>query len=78
MWMERTPIEIKDKLFPVLEKHSDETRKLILDDVYEDIIATQIPDFGQLAPIMQEVGKPIFEISREDIKSRSTSEVEFS
>ncbi len=66
MWMDRIPAEIREKLFPVLEKHSDEKRKLILDDVEKEIIAAEIPDFGQLAPIMQEVGKPVFEISQDD------------
>jgi len=65
VWMKRIPEQIETCLIPILKKHSTEKRQLcpLNQDQY---IAAQIPDFGTLAPLMQEVGKAVFAISRDD------------
>jgi cellulose biosynthesis protein BcsQ len=65
MWTNRIPHQITTSLVPILGKHSNEHRQLC-PWKQEDFIAAQIPDFGTLAPLMQEVGKPIFSITQED------------
>ncbi|ABR86783.1 chromosome partitioning protein [Pseudomonas aeruginosa] len=67
LWMGRLPVEIENSLRPVLEIYSDglylpalSTRSV------ENSIAVEIPDFNQLAPLMQEVGKAVFNIDRLD------------
>lgn len=74
LWMKRIPEQISNFLVPVLLKNSTKERNLcpISIDAY---IATQIPDFGTLAPLMQEVGKPVFGIQQEDTKSITESGV---
>lgn len=65
VWMKRIPEQIATHLVPVLEKHSSLERKLC--PLSEGgFIAAQIPDFGTLAPLMQEVGKPVFSVTQED------------
>ncbi|MES2684884.1 MAG: ParA family protein [Pseudomonadota bacterium] len=65
VWMKRIPEQIETSLVPALKKHSTEKRELcpLGKDEY---IAAQIPDFGTLAPLMQEVGKAVFSIVQED------------
>lgn len=65
MWMNRIPVQIASNLVPTLKKHSTDDRNLcpLTADEY---IAAQIPDFGSLAPLMQEVSKAIFDIKQED------------
>jgi hypothetical protein len=65
MWMKRIPEQIATYLVPALEKYSSPERSLCPFN-QEDFIAAQIPDFGTLAPLMQEVGKPVFGITQED------------
>lgn len=65
MWQTRLPLEVKDKLRPVLRRHSKGGRELYLPGGNKEV-ATSIPDFGQLAPLMQEVGKAVFSIERDD------------
>lgn len=65
LWMKRLPQEITASLKPVLNKHSTAKRNLFLPNGLEKI-AIEIPDFNQLAPLMQEVGKAVFNIARED------------
>ncbi|CAH0352503.1 AAA family ATPase [Aquabacterium sp. CECT 9606] len=64
LWMTRLPKEIAASLKPVMKKHGS------LDQMYLPTstkpIAIEIPDFNQLAPLMQEVGKAVFDISRAD------------
>ena len=65
LWQSRIPVEIRAKLRPVLKAH-EAGQVLYLASKTKRDITTSIPDFGQLAPLMQEVGKPVFGISRED------------
>ena len=65
LWIKRIPEQIETYLLPVLKKHSSDKRSLCSFSK-EDYIATQIPDFGTLAPLMQEVGKAVFSIQQED------------
>jgi chromosome partitioning protein len=65
LWQSRIPLEIRKKLKLVLERHSTDGMKLFPLAAKGEVV-TSIPDFGQLAPLMQEVGKPVFQISKED------------
>ena len=65
VWLKRIPEQIATHLVPVLLKHSTADRPLCPLNP-EQFIAAQIPDFGTLAPLMQEVGKPVFGISQQD------------
>lgn len=64
LWMDRLPIEIVKQLKPTLDKHSKES-KLYLPSSNGPVVA-QVPDFNQLAPLMQEVGKAVFSLKQED------------
>lgn len=64
MWQSRLPVEIKQKLRPVLKKHTKKVQLYLPSGNRE--VATSIPDFGQLAPLMQEVGKAVFSITQQD------------
>lgn len=76
VWMKRIPEQINECLLPILKSESTSTRDLCPID-HESYIAAQIPDFGSLAPLMQEVGKPVFEISQEDTALITTSGAEW-
>lgn len=65
VWMKRIPEQIATYLVPALAKHSTPERVLCQMSPNQ-FIATQIPDFGTLAPLMQEVGKPVFNILQEE------------
>lgn len=65
LWMDRLPTEIVKQLQPVCERHSSEGRNLYL-PTSENTIVAKIPDFNQLAPLMQDVGKAVFSIDRAD------------
>lgn len=62
LWMSRLPKEITSALKPVMRKHGP---NLYLPS-FNKPIAVEIPDFNQLAPLMQEVGKAVFNIVRTD------------
>lgn len=62
LWMARLPKEIASALKPVMRKHGSD---LYLPS-YPKPIAVEIPDFNQLAPLMQEVGKAVFNVVRAD------------
>lgn len=64
LWMDRLPIEIVNQLEPTLNKHSKGS-KLYLPTSNDPVVA-KIPDFNQLAPLMQDVGKAVFSLSQED------------
>lgn len=66
LWMDRLPKEITISLKPVLLAHESKTSIKLYLPVKGKNIALEIPDFNQLAPLMQEVGKAVFNISRED------------
>lgn len=64
LWMDRLPKEIITKLKPVMTKH-EAGRKLYL-PTSKKAIASEIPDFNQLAPLMQEVGKAVYNLEQSD------------
>ncbi|WP_230432171.1 ParA family protein [Plesiomonas shigelloides] len=64
LWMDRLPAEIVKQLEPVFKKHSKDTN-LYLPTSSNPIVA-QVPDFNQLAPLMQEVGKAVFSLAQSD------------
>lgn len=67
LWMERIPLAVEERLIPVLREFSTDTLNLAEYVNGENgISATEIPDFGSLAPLMQEYGKPVYTITRED------------
>lgn len=63
LWMTRIPRKITSVLKPVMLKHGSKNLYLPKSD---DSVAAEIPDFNQLAPLMQLVGKAVFNISQED------------
>ncbi len=65
LWMSRLPKEIALSLKPVMQEYENKYNKLYLPNTSKPI-AVEIPDFNQLAPLMQEVGKAVFNIERED------------
>lgn len=60
MWLDRIPVAIADKLLPMLVKHSSADRDLTSGLDKATALVAQIPDFGSLAPCMQELGKGSF------------------
>ncbi|MEC4594124.1 ParA family protein [Nitrospirillum amazonense] len=64
LWMGRLPKQIQSSLRPVMKKYS-KTQELYLPGTGKTT-AVDIPDFGQLAPLMQDVGKAVFNVSQED------------
>lgn len=64
LWMSRLPKEIGGSLKPVMKRHGLES-ELYLPSATKPI-AVEIPDFNQLAPLMQEMGKAVFNITRQD------------
>jgi chromosome partitioning protein len=64
LWMDRLPKEIVSTLKPVMGRQG------LIRDYYlptqSKPIAVEIPDFNQLAPLMQDTGKAVFNIERED------------
>ncbi|WP_425254427.1 ParA family protein [Janthinobacterium sp. NFX145] len=76
LWMDRLPKEIVASLKPVFSKISTE-KKYYLPTINKPI-AIEIPDFNQLAPLMQDVGKAVFNIQREDTARISESGIPWS
>jgi chromosome partitioning protein len=74
VWIKRIPDQIATYLLPILLKHSTPEHQLCPLKSSE-YIAAQIPDFGSLAPLMQEVGKPVFDIAQEDTANITESGV---
>ena len=64
LWMDRLPIEITNQLKPIFDKHS-KASKLYLPTSINPVVA-KVPDFNQLAPLMQEVGKAVFSLQQAD------------
>ncbi len=67
LWMRRLPLEIDSKLKPI---YSEAAESLYLPTqkykTAKHSISVEIPDFNQLAPLMQEVGKAVFNIAQAD------------
>ncbi|MHC1754333.1 MAG: ParA family protein [Methanosarcina sp.] len=68
LWMNRIPIKVKNELLPVLKKYSTDEIDLTSGLDETNVVAATIPDFGSLSPLMQEFGKAIFQVEREDTK----------
>lgn len=66
MWMNRIPEAVDEQLLPVLREYSDKERDLTGGLVRGTVLITEIPDFGSLAPCMQEWGKAVFQITQAD------------
>ena len=69
LWMQRLPIEIDAKLKPIYSE--DPIREHLYLPTQNaksatNSISVEIPDFNQLAPLMQEVGKAVFNIEQAD------------
>ena len=63
LWMKRVPNSVFEELIPKIGSVDNSTiTKLTLDN----IIVTEIADFGSLSPCSQEVGKAIYNITQED------------
>lgn len=69
LWMSRLPTEVTNSLKPVMLKHSKVSELYLPTEkskAKKNAIAVEIPDFNQLAPLMQEVGKAVFNLSQQD------------
>lgn len=78
LWMQRLPIEIDDKLKPIyFNDPVGESLYLPTQEVKsaQNSISVEIPDFNQLAPLMQEVGKAVFNIDQADTSLITKSHV---
>ncbi|MBA0038660.1 AAA family ATPase [Pantoea sp. BIGb0393] len=64
MWMDRIPAEIDNKIKPLMG--DDKYLPEFAGDSKGSAIVIEIPDFNQLAPLMQEVGKAVFNINQSD------------
>lgn len=64
LWMARLPQKIETSLRPVMDRFTGKN-KLFLPTA-SNPIAIEVPDFNQLAPLMQEVGKAVFNIAQKD------------
>lgn len=78
LWMQRIPVAVTDQLLPVLKRYSNEERDLSSGLSSTNISVTEIPDFQSLAPLMQEFGKPVFAIDRDDTAAITDSKVPWS
>ncbi|WP_043689698.1 ParA family protein [Luteimonas huabeiensis] len=73
LWQQRLPAEVRRVLRPVLQAHSEKDRVLYLPQSEKKVVAASISDFGQLAPLMQEVGKAVFLLDQSDTARISES-----
>jgi len=70
--MNRLPKEINSSLKSVIQKYESQGDALYL-PTGGKTIAVEIPDFNQLAPLMQEAGKAVFSLDRQDTAMISES-----
>lgn len=68
LWMDRIPKIIDSDLFPVLKSHKNGEKVLISAAAKKKPVAAEIPDFQTLGVLMQEFGKPVFSITKDDTK----------
>lgn len=68
-WIDKLPVQFEDKLRPILQKHSIAERDLTNGCDASNCVVASIPDFVSLAPLMQELGKPVFGIEQKDSKA---------
>ncbi len=64
LWMGILPEKIELSLRPVMKKYGGNDSLFLPSS--NDPIAIEIPDFNQLAPLMREVGKAVFNIAQKD------------
>ena len=69
MWMDRIPAKVQTSLFPSISEFSTDDRDLTSGLNGEAIVVSQIRDFEGLAPIMQECGKAMFDITIDDTRA---------
>ncbi|TWA61697.1 cellulose biosynthesis protein BcsQ [Azospirillum brasilense] len=68
LWMDRIPGKIESKLLPAVKQFSTSDWDLTCGlDARQGIVA-KIPDFGSLAPLLQETGKPVFQLTPRDTR----------
>lgn len=72
MWMDRIPAKVESSLFPSISTFNIDGRDLTSGLHGTGIVVSQIRDFEGLAPIMQECGKAMFDITIDD--TRATNE----
>jgi chromosome partitioning protein len=72
MWMDRIPEKVESALFPSISQFNEDGRDLTSGLHGAGIVVSQIRDFEGLAPIMQECGKAMFDITISD--TRATNE----
>jgi len=68
MWMDRIPLKVASSLFPAINKFSDATHDVTSNLKGDKIVVSRIRDFEGLIPIMQEHGKPMFSITKDDTR----------
>lgn len=78
LWMDRIPLKVESQLLPVLKKYSTSDMDLTSGLTRDSINAADIPDFGGLAPVMMEFGKPIYSIEQKDTAVASAKETPWS
>ncbi|AZI88490.1 ParA family protein [Kosakonia sp. CCTCC M2018092] len=64
MWMDRIPLEVEKKIKLVIDE--DKYLPEFEQKSHSQSVVIKIPDFNQLAPLMQEVGKAVFNIDKSD------------
>lgn len=68
MWMDRIPPKVESALFPSVSQFNGDGKDLTSGLRDGDIVVSQIRDFEGLAPIMQECGKAMFDITIDDTR----------
>lgn len=68
MWMDRIPLKVASSLFPAVNKFSDASHDVTSGLTGDKIVVSRIRDFEGLIPIMQEHGKPMFSITKDDTR----------
>lgn len=69
MWMDRIPAKVESSLLPAITSFNNDGRDLSSGLNGNSIVVTQIRDFEGLAPIMQECGKAMFDITISDTRA---------
>ena len=72
MWMDRIPLKVQTSLFPSISEFNTDDRDLTSGLNRDAIVVSQIRDFEGLAPIMQECGKAMFDITIDDTRATNT------
>lgn len=68
MWMDRIPLKVASSLFPAISKFSEPMHDVTSNLNGDKIVVSRIRDFEGLIPIMQEHGKPMFSITKNDTR----------